>query len=104
MNSPAWGSVGRAAGAGRFGCAWVFAPLTPWPGRVTDGVTAWPEECGALVPSPPVPVDCVVGGGSPRRAAAVRCRIGSPAAPRVEADEAEPPLKLAEHPGAGSVA
>ena len=104
MNSPAWGSVGRVVGAGRFGCAWVFAPSTPWPGSVTDGVTALPEDRGALVPSPAVPVGCVVGGASPRRAAAVRCSVGSPAAPRVEADEAEAPLKLAEHPGAGEVA
>ena len=72
---------------------------------MTDGVTALPEEAGALVLSPAEPVGWVVGACSPRRAAAVRCRSESPeATPRVaDADAPEPLLKSAPHPGAGVV-
>jgi hypothetical protein len=108
LNSPALGSVG-CDGAREVGCCVVrdLAPLTPWPGSVTDGVTALPEDAGALVPLLPSPAEVVgwvVGAGSPRSAAAVRWRIESPvAAPRVD-DADEPLVKFAEHPGWGVTA
>jgi hypothetical protein len=105
LNSPALGSVG-CDGVFEVGCCGVrcLAPLTPWPGSVTDGVTALPDDVSVLVPSPAVPVGCVVGARSPRKAAAVRCRSESSAAtPRVaEADAPAALLKFAEQPGAGS--